>query len=164
MSSSNFANSPQSCFIAFIDNGNVLIIGDSFMDCESSRKEHIVVQNVPLSPTCMHPPTHLFSFRLNYFPLFPQCFHFSFMFAKEPGQSDGRTRPPDENITFSSPRALQESAGKQSGSSERLHKTQELLRLQSQGWSSKINHKQSISKISGTPTGRPLVHSAQQTH
>lgn len=107
----------------------------------------------------MHPPTHLFSFHLNYFPLFSQCCHFSFVFAKEPGQSDGRTRPPDKNITFNSPRALQESAGKQSGSSERLHKTQEFLRLQPQGWSSKTNQKQFISKVPGMPTRRPLVHS-----
>lgn len=85
VSSSIFANSPQSLFVAFIDNSNVLIIGDSFTECESSRKEHIALQNVPLTPTCTHPPTHLFSFHLNYFPLVSQYCHFSFVFAREPG-------------------------------------------------------------------------------
>lgn len=51
-SSSSFANSLWSHLIAFIDNSNVLIIGDSLADCESSRKEHIVVQNVSLTDMC----------------------------------------------------------------------------------------------------------------
>lgn len=56
MSSDGFANSPQSHFVAFIDNSNVLIIRDLLMDCESNRKEHIAVQNVTLALTCAHPP------------------------------------------------------------------------------------------------------------
>lgn len=61
--------------------------------------------------------------------------------------------------------APQELSEREPGSSsERLRKTQELLGLQSPGWSSKINHKQFISKISGMPTRSPLVHSIQQTH
>jgi len=55
-SGGGFANSPQSCSVEFINNGNVLITGDLLADCESSRKEYIVVQNVPLALTCTHLP------------------------------------------------------------------------------------------------------------
>lgn len=125
-SGSGFANSPWSHFVAFIDNGNVLIIGDSLTDCESSRKEHIAIQNVPLALTCAHPPIFL------PFELLSICLSILLLLlcvcqrTRASRTAEGILQM--KAITFGSPRALQcEGAGKWSGSSENLRETQELL-------------------------------------
>lgn len=133
-------------------------------DCESSRKEHIAAQNVPLALTCAHPPIFLpfvlHSICLSILPL---------LLCVCQGNRASRMverGPPDESITFGFPQALScKSSEKQSSSSENPHETREFLGVWSQGWSLKLKQKHSISKVSGMPTRRSsLVHPVQQTH
>lgn len=124
-----FANSRWSRFVAFIDNSNVLIIGDSLVDCESSRKEHIAVQNVPLTLTCTHPPiffpSELLSVCLSIPPLL-------LCVCRGTRSSRAAERVLQTKASRSAPQELPDVRVK-------LHKTQDFLGVQSQGWSPKLN-------------------------